>query len=133
MPQGEGALNAQRSTLNVEAGRATGGDACPTGRCNWKVLEERLRDLLRLEHYAYATEQSYIAWVKRYVPLPKSDEQPLREWLERQKALYESDKARNMHEVEVPYALARKYPSAPFDWGWVNKGPLGIVSPADTL
>lgn len=235
MPQGE---------------KGTGGDACPAGTCNWKVLEERLKDVLRIEHYAYATEQSYVAWVKRYVafhgwrkpstleaehvhaflkhlakeaqvasstqnqalnavvflyrkvikkdigdfgdfprarrglrlpvvasreevkavlerlggrehlichllygtgmrvnecmrmrvqdvqfdqhrivahgkgdkdryvPLPKSDEQPLREWLVRRQALYEADKTRNMHEVEVPYALARKYPNAPFAWGW---------------
>ena len=233
------------------------GDARPPGgveerkeTCNWKVLEERLRDVLRIEHYAYATEQSYVGWVKRYVafhgwrkpstleaehvlaflkhlavveqvasstqnlalnavvflyrkvikreigdfsdfprarrglrlpvvasrdeikavidrlvgremligrllygtgmrineclgmrvqdvhfdqhrivahgkgdkdryvPLPKSDEQPLRAWLVRRQALYEADKAKNMHEVEVPYALARKYPSAPFAWGW---------------
>jgi len=221
------------------------------GTCNWQVLETRLRDVLRTEHYAYSTEQNYVAWIKRYVafhggrkpstleaehvhaflkhlakdaqvasstqnqalnavvflyrkvikkeigdfgdfprarrglrlpvvasreevkavldrlsgreylichllygtgmrvnecmrmrvqevqcdqrrivvraakgdkdryvPLPRSDEQPLREWLARRQARYESDKARNMHEVEVPYALARKYPNAPFAWGW---------------
>ncbi len=220
------------------------------GTCNWEVLEERLRDCLRVGHYAYATEQSYVGWVKRYVafhgwrkpsalkaehvraflrhlaveeqvasstqnqalnavvflyrtlikkdigdvgdfprarrglrlpvvasraevkavlerltgrerligrllygtgmrineclgmrvqdvqfdqqrivahgkgnkdryvPLPKSDEQSLREWLACRKALFEADVERNMHEVEVPYALARKYPNAPFAWGW---------------
>ena len=54
----------------------------------------------------------------RYVPLPTSLEADLRQWLGRRLALYESDKARNMHEVELPDALARKYPSAPFAWGW---------------
>jgi len=54
----------------------------------------------------------------RYVPLPKSDEQPLRAWLERRQALYEADKAKNMHEVELPDALDRKYPNAPYSWGW---------------
>lgn len=54
----------------------------------------------------------------RYVPLPISLRDELRAWLKRRRALYESDKAENMHEVEVPYALARKYPNAPFDWGW---------------
>jgi integron integrase len=220
------------------------------GKCNWEVLEERLRDVLRTEHYAYATEKTYVGWVRRYVvfhgrrkpstleaehvhaflrhlavveqvasstqnqalnavvflyrkvikkeigdfsdfprarrglrlpvvasreeikavldrlsgrerligrllygtgmrineclgmrvqdvqfdqcrivahgkgdkdryvPLSKSDEQPLREWLERRKALFEADQVRNMHEVEVPYALARKYPNAPYAWGW---------------
>ena len=239
---GERTLNAQRSTLNAQAGEGT---------CNWEVLEERLRDVLRKEHYAYTTEQSYVAWAKRYVafhawrkpsameacdvhaflkylakeaqvasstqnqalnavvflyrkvvkkeigdfgdfprarrglrlpvvasreeikailshlrgrehlvchllygtgmrvneclrlrvqdvqpdqhrivvrggkgdkdryvPLPRSDELPLRDWLKRRETLYEHDKAQNMHEVELPYALAQKYPNAPFSWGW---------------
>ena len=241
-------------TPNAEVGNAEAGDGGvpvpKTGTCNWKVLEERMRDVLRIEHYAYATEQSYVAWVKRYVafhgwrkpstleaehvhaflkhlakaaqvasstqnqalnavvflyrkvikkeigdfgdfprarrglrlpvvasrdevkavldrltgrerligrllygtgmrineclgmrvqdvqfdqhrivahgkgdkdryvPLPKSDEQPLREWLARRQVLFDADQARNMHEVEVPYALARKYPNAPYAWGW---------------
>lgn len=54
----------------------------------------------------------------RYVPLPMRFRDELRLWLERRRALYDADKARNMHEVEVPYALTRKYPNAPFDWGW---------------
>jgi integron integrase len=276
--KGERSLNTQRSTANAEV-MSTGGMSAPRGasgarhpattvqaedaeagngggpasgggRCNWEVLEERLRDVLRTEHYAYTTEQNYVAWVKRYVafhggrkpstleaehvhaflrhlavqeqvasstqnqalnavvflyrkvikkaigdfgdfprarrglrlpvvasreevksvlgrldgrahlvchllygtgmrvneclemrvqdvqfdqrrivahgkgdkdryvPLPTSDEQPLREWLARRQALYEADKERGMHEVEVPYALARKYPNAPFAWGW---------------
>ena len=222
----EGTPNAELPTPNVEVEKAAGGDARPAGTCDWKVLEDRMKDVLRTEHYAYATEQSYVAWVRRYVafhgwrkpstleaehlichllygtgmrvseglrlrvqeiqfdqrrivvrgakndkdryvPLPRSDERPLREWLARRQALYEADKAKNMHEVEVPYALARKYPGAPFAWGWqyvfpaddystdprsghvrrhplheqttmiythvLNKGPLGVVSPADTL
>jgi integron integrase len=54
----------------------------------------------------------------RYVPLPRKFEDDLRTCLKARAALFESDKARNMHEVELPYALARKYPKAPFDWGW---------------
>jgi integrase len=63
----------------------------------------------------------------RYVPLPKSDEQPLREWLVRRRALYEADKAKNMHEVEVPYALVRKYPNAPFDWAGSMSFPRRLL------
>jgi integron integrase len=54
----------------------------------------------------------------RYVPLSVKYADDLRRWLEGRKALYEADKARNMHEVEVPGALDRKYPNAPFAWGW---------------
>lgn len=245
------APNAERPTLNEQAPIRPGGEACPAGKCNWEVLETRLRDVLRTEHYAYTTEQSYVGWVKRYVafhrgrkpsllvaadvqaflkhlaveeqvasstqnlalnavvflyrkvirkdigdfsdfprarrglrlpvvasrgevkailerlsgrerligrllygtgmrineclrlrvqevqfdqhlivvrcakgdkdryvPLPKTLDDDLRAWLKNRSALFEADKARNMHEVEVPYALARKYSSAPFAWGW---------------
>ena len=89
-----GTLNAERSTPNAEVegekdapegrappgsagtsavrgpeGEATGGDACPSGvgTCNWEALEERLRDCLRVENYAYATEKTYAGWIRRYV------------------------------------------------------------------
>lgn len=54
----------------------------------------------------------------RYVPLPARLADDLRQWLERRQTLYETDKARNMHEVELPDALARKYPNAPHAWRW---------------
>ena len=234
--------NAERPTPNAQV---------EEGKCNWAVLEERLRDGLRVEHYSYSTEQTYVGWVRRYVafhrwrkpstleagdvhaflkhlaveaqvasstqnqalnavvflyrkvikkeigdfsdfprarrglrlpvvasreevkavldrlsgrerligrllygtgmrvnealglrvqeiqfdqhrivvrggkgdkdryvPLPKSLEDDLRGWLKSRAALFEADKAGNMHEVELPYALARKYPNAPFAWGW---------------
>ena len=227
----------------------TGGDS--SGRCNWDILKERLREVLRIEHYSYATEKTYIAWIgryiafhgwrkpsrleapdiraflkhlaieeqvaattqnqalnavvflyrkvikkeigdfsdfprarrglrlpivasreeiksvlerlqgrdllvgrllygtgmrineclsmrvqdvqfdqhrivvragkgdkDRYVPLPKSLEEDLRMWLKWRTELFERDRSQNMHEVEVPFALARKYPRAPYDWGW---------------
>ena len=245
----EGTLNAERPTPNAEL--STRKDEAGIGACNWEVLETRLKDVLRTEHYAYATEQSYIGWIRRYVvfhgwrkpsaleaehvhaflrhlavveqvasstqnqalnavvflyrkvikkeigdfsdfprarrglrlpvvasreeikavlgrlrgrehlvchllygtgmrvneclrlrvqevqfdqhrivvrggkgdkdryvPLPKTLDENLRVWLNNRTALFEADKARNMHEVEVPYALARKYPNAPFAWGW---------------
>ena len=54
----------------------------------------------------------------RYVPFPDSLRRPLSEWLEDRRRQYEADKVGNQHEVEVPAALARKYPSAPYDWRW---------------
>ncbi len=54
----------------------------------------------------------------RYVPLPAKYAVDLRVWLELRQALYEADKTKNMHEVEVPDALNRKYPNAPYAWGW---------------
>ena len=30
-------------------------------------LLDQLRELLRIKHYSYKTEQSYVQWVKRYI------------------------------------------------------------------
>ena len=30
-------------------------------------LLDQVRDALRLKHYAYRTEQSYVDWIKRYI------------------------------------------------------------------
>jgi integron integrase len=54
----------------------------------------------------------------RYVPFPAKFRDEMRAWLERRKAQYEADKEKNMHEVEVPGALAIKYPQAPYEWRW---------------
>ena len=54
----------------------------------------------------------------RYVPLPKALEGELSEWLLKRKQLFEQDKEKNMHEVELPHALEKKYPNAPYDWRW---------------
>ena len=37
------------------------------GRCDWNVLKSCLQEVLRIEHYSYATEKTYITWIERYV------------------------------------------------------------------
>ncbi|WP_198931480.1 MULTISPECIES: phage integrase N-terminal SAM-like domain-containing protein [Desertifilum] len=32
-----------------------------------KKLLEQVRDVIRLKHYSYQTEKSYINWIKRYI------------------------------------------------------------------
>lgn len=54
----------------------------------------------------------------RYVPFPAKVREEMQAWLKRRQEQYEADKARNMHEVEVPGALARKYPHASREWRW---------------
>ena len=34
---------------------------------NWTALEAKLVECLRLEHYSYRTEQTYLGWIRRYV------------------------------------------------------------------
>jgi hypothetical protein len=52
-------------------GRADAHDAdVPAGRpgsVNWSAPAERTKETLRVEHYSYRTEQTYLAWIRRYV------------------------------------------------------------------
>jgi len=54
----------------------------------------------------------------RRVPLPSSLKHELLDHLDGRRALYEKDRQKNMHEVELPNALARKYPQAAYEWKW---------------
>ena len=54
----------------------------------------------------------------RVTMLPGSVTGPLRAHLVRVRALHERDLARGYGDVELPHALGRKYPKAPYEWGW---------------
>jgi integron integrase len=54
----------------------------------------------------------------RVTMLPGSLVEPLRAHLRRVKALHERDLARGHGDVELPHALVRKYPKAPYEWAW---------------
>lgn len=54
----------------------------------------------------------------RVTMLPESVIEPLKAHLARMKALHERDLADGCGDVELPDAIARKYPRAPYEWGW---------------
>lgn len=54
----------------------------------------------------------------RVTMLPASVVEPLKRHLERVRRLHERDLACGHGAVELPDALARKYPHAPYQWGW---------------
>jgi integron integrase len=54
----------------------------------------------------------------RLTPLPVSLREPLSAHLVKVKAIHDDDLARGLGRVELPDALARKYPNADRDWGW---------------
>jgi integron integrase len=54
----------------------------------------------------------------RVTMLPASVIGPLKQHLLRVRALHERDLASGHGDVELPDALARKYPKAPYEWGW---------------
>jgi len=54
----------------------------------------------------------------RVTMLPESVIEPLKAHLVRVKALHDKDLADGFGDVELPDALSRKYPRAPYEWGW---------------
>jgi hypothetical protein len=36
-----------------------------------KKLLDQVREAVRLKHYSIRTEESYVAWIKRYILLPE--------------------------------------------------------------
>lgn len=54
----------------------------------------------------------------RVTLLPESLSTPLQEHLERVRRQHQSDLSRGLGSVELPTALERKYPRAPWQWGW---------------
>ena len=54
----------------------------------------------------------------RVTMLPATLVEPLKEHLLRMKALHERDLECGYGDVELPDALARKYPRAAYEWGW---------------
>ena len=54
----------------------------------------------------------------RRAVLPETLRPELLAQMDSRRALYEADKAEGMHEVEVPHALAHKYPKAAYEWQW---------------
>jgi integron integrase len=54
----------------------------------------------------------------RVTMLPASLVEPLRDQLARARKLHDRDLAEGLGDVELPDALARKYPKAPCEWSW---------------
>jgi integron integrase len=54
----------------------------------------------------------------RVTVLPDSVIEPLQEHLRRARALHDADLVNGYGDVELPDAIARKYPRAPYEWGW---------------
>ena len=64
----------------------------------------------------------------RVVTLPDPVVAPLQRHLETRRTTFERDAAAGFGTVEMPYALARKYPNAPREWGWQFVFVSGSIS-----
>jgi integron integrase len=65
----------------------------------------------------------------RVTMMPRSLIEPLRLHLAKVEALHREDLARGYGAVHLPFALARKYPSAPKEWGWQYVFPSATLCP----
>jgi integron integrase len=93
-------------------------------------LTEGLR--LRVKDLDFAFDQITVRDGKgekdRVTMLPVTLKRDLRSHLEQVKALHTADLARGWGQVDLPYALARKYPSAATEWGWQYVFPSPVRS-----
>ena len=64
----------------------------------------------------------------RVTMLPAAVIEPLRNHLARVKRRHERDLEEGYGEVELPFALERKYPRAPREWGWQYVFPSSRIS-----
>jgi len=64
----------------------------------------------------------------RVTVLPSSVIDPLRLHIAKVKAQHEEDLARGYGSVEMPGALARKYPNAEYEWAWQYVFPASQLS-----
>jgi integron integrase len=83
-------------------------------------VSEALR--LRVQDLAFGRNEITVRSGKgdkdRRVPFPASLKNELYQHLDGRRHQYEEDRKNGMHEVELPGALARKYPNAAYEWKW---------------
>ena len=84
----------------------------------------RLRECLKLRvkdvdfEYRQVTVRDGKGAKDRVTMLPQAVGEQLKAHLVHVKALHERDVAEGHGDVELPHALARKYPRAQYEWGW---------------
>lgn len=64
----------------------------------------------------------------RITMLPASIDQPLQEHLQMARSLHREDLEKGFGRVELPHALARKYPNADREWAWQYVFPSANLS-----
>ncbi len=97
-----------------------------TGMRLMECIRLRVKDILFEENQIVVRDGK--GSKDRVTMLPGSVKAELEAHLERVKLLHQSDLAAGGGEVYLPYALARKYPQAPREWGWQYVFPASHLS-----
>jgi len=103
--------------------------ACLQYGSGLRVMESvrlRIKDV-DFEHRAVMVRSSK-GGKDRVVTLPYELIGPLRNQLAVRRLEFERDRAAGFGSVELPFALERKYPKAPYEWGWQYVFAAGKVS-----
>ncbi len=87
---------------------------------------------MRVKDLDFAHRAVYVRHGKggkdRIVTLADELTEPLRSHLANRRTLFDRDREAGCASVYLPYALARKYPNAPYEWGWQYVFPSTRVS-----
>jgi integron integrase len=87
---------------------------------------------LRVKDLDFARNQIVVRDAKgqkdRLVPFPMVVRPSLVTWLAGVRRWYDADRAADLPGAYFPDALARKFPAAPFEWGWQWAFPASTVS-----
>ena len=92
------------------------------------LLLQAVRDKARVRRLSPRTERASVAWIRRFVRhhgLRHPREEPLRGPIEAVRRQHEVDLAQGAGRVELPGALAVKYPGAAREWAWQWVFPAG--------
>ncbi len=87
-----------------------------TGMRLTECLRLRVKDVDFQQHHILVRDGK--GEKDRVVPLPDRLTADLQRQLEYARSLHEKDLAQGYGAVQLPYALARKYPNAEREWGW---------------
>jgi hypothetical protein len=60
---------AKKTKSDVHAQTSASGPVA--GKTNWRLLEARVREYLRVAHYSYRTEQTDLGWIRQFVAFHK--------------------------------------------------------------
>ena len=105
-----GALPAES---NVSARAALSVNAIVAGSAQNPKLLDRVRALIRTKHYSIKTERIYVFWIRQFVRFHGKRhrlDDPLNLHPKEVRAVHDLELAAGRGDVELPFALARKYP-----------------------